>query len=256
MDDTQKDAKKKNKLLIIIPVLVAVIAVAVFIYLDYKNKPEPEPVPNNKGQTSDYKPKPVSPAENPLRAIPLDPNKVSRYGCAGPQHLEAITLNESDKVWEIKKNGDTTRVSLGKYRIYAPAMAVFDIKKLWLYFYSEKLSERDDNIYALESSYTSKMLIIVNDYEKEIKLGGNEYMLIELDYPLGDLYPYEKATTLEYELVIEFKCKNIADRKCLDNENKPLDYLNDASIVSTIRFFALGCQEFEKDVEIEAKFKY
>lgn len=256
MDDIQIHAEKKNKLWFIIPVLVAVIAVAVFLYLDYKNKPKPEPGPNNGGQTSTYKPQPVSPSENPLRAIPLDPAKVSQYGCAGPQHLEAVTLNEPDRVWEIKKNGNTTRVSLGKYRISAPAMTVFDIKKLWLYFYSEKISERDDNIYALENSYTSRMLIIVNGYEKEIKLGGDEYMLIELDYPLGDLYPYEKAATLEYELVIEFKCKNIANGKCLDNSNKPLDYLNDASIVSTIRFFAQGCQEFEKDVEVEAKFKY
>jgi hypothetical protein len=96
----------------------------------------------------------------------------------------------------------------------------------------------------------------LNDYEKEIKLGGDEYMLIELDYPLGDLYPYEKAAVLEYELIIEFKCKNITNGKCLNNDNEPLDYLNDAGIISTIRFFAEGCQTFEKDVEIEAKFKY
>jgi len=256
MDEIQKQVNRKNKILIIIPTIIAIIVVAIFIYLDFKNKPKPEPTPSNGGQVSDYKPKPLSPSENPLRAIPLDPAKVSRYGCAGPQQLETETLKEPDGVWEIKKNGDTAKVSLGKYRITAPANTVFEIKKLWLYFYSEGLSERDDSIYALESFYTSKMLIVVNNYEKEIKLGGDEYMLIELDYPLGDLYPYEKAAVLEYELIIEFKCKNITNGKCLDNSNKPLDYLNDANIISTIRFFAEGCQTFEKDVEIEAKFKY
>jgi len=256
MDEIQKQAGRKNKILIVIPIIIAIIVVAVFVYLDYKNNPKPEPGPSNGGQTSVYKPKPVSPAENPFRAIPLDPVKVNQYGCAGPQHLETTMLNEPDRVWEIKKNGDTTRISLGKYGINAPANTVFDIKKLWLYFYSEGLSERDDGIYALESSYTSRMLIVVNDYEKEIKLGGDEYMLIELDYPLGDLYPYEKAAVLEYELIIEFKCKNITNGKCLNNDNEALNYLNDAGIISTIRFFAEGCQTFEKDVEIEAKFKY
>jgi hypothetical protein len=100
------------------------------------------------------------------------------------------------------------------------------------------------------------MLIIVNDYEKEIKLGGDEHMLIELDYPLGDLYPYDRAVVLEYELIIELKCKNIENRTCLDNEGKSLDYLNGAEIISDIRLFAVGCQEFEKEIVVDSEFKY
>ncbi len=247
--------KKRAKWQIIIPIILAILVVGIFIYFDFRNKKQIEPPKNNNQETA-YKPIPVSPSENPKRAQSIPADKLVGYGCAGPQNLEVLTLKEPDQIWEIKKNGDTTRVSLGKYRINAPENIVFDIKKLWLYFYSEGLSERDDGIYALESSYTSKMLIVVNDYKKEIKLGGDEYMLIELDYPLGDLYPYDKAAVLEYELIIEFKCKNITNGKCLDNDNEALDYLNDASIISTIRFFAQGCQAFEKDMETEAKFKY
>lgn len=247
--------KKKTKWQIILPIILAIIVVGLFVYLDYKKRSE-EKNKQGEGQISIYKPKPVSPDGNPRRAEALTPDQLTYYGCAGPNHLEAETLKQPDSIWEIKKSSDTTKVSLGKYKIKAPQNMVFDIKKLWLYFFSEKLGREEDGLYALESSYVSRMLLIVNDYEKEIKLGGDGYMLIELDYPLGDLYPYDKEAVLEYEFIIEFKCKNIKNGICLDNEEKSLDYINDAEIIPQIRLFAKGCQEFDKDMEIEAKFKY
>jgi len=248
--------KKKIKWQMIIPIILAIIVGGVFIYLDYKNRPKEQTKPEEEEQSSVYKPQPILPSENPRRATPLTPDQATHYGCAGPQNLEAAIIKQPDSIWEIKKDGTTTKISLGKYRINAPANTVFDIKKLWFYFFSEKLSQRDDQIYALESSYASKMTLVVNDYEKEIKLGGDEYMLIELDYPLGDLYPYDRAAVLEYEIIIDLKCKNIKNGACLDNEGKPLDYLNGAEIKSDIRLFALGCQEFDKETVVDSKFKY
>jgi len=257
MEEIEKQGvKKKVKWQIIIPIILVLIIVGIFVYVDYKNRPKEQPKPNEEEQSSIYKPQPLSPSENPKRAIPLDPEKVSRYGCAGPLQLEAKTLKQPDAVWEIKNDGSTTVASLGKYRITAPQNTVFDIKKLWLYFFSEKLSTRDDKILPLESSYVFRMRLIVNGYEKEIKLGGDEYMLIELDYPLSDLYPYDRATTLEYEILIDFKCKDIRDKVCFDNSGKPLDYLNDVSVQSDLRLFALGCQEFDKETVIDSVFKY
>jgi len=252
----EETGKRKIKWQIIAPIILAIIVVGVFLYLDYRNRPKKQPQPEEEEQSSSYKPQPISPLENPKRAIPLTFEQLAIYGCAGPHHLESATVKELDKIWEIKKDGSVTRVNLGKYRINAPFNTVFDIMKLWLYFFSEKLSDRDDQVYALESSYVSKIILIVNDYEKEVKLGGDEYMLIELDYPLGDLYPYDKAAVLEYEFIIELKCKNVRGGKCLDNEGKSLNYLNGAKIVPQIRLFARGCEEFEKDITAEAEFKY
>jgi hypothetical protein len=128
MEEIQQKTKKKIKWQIIISIILAIFVVAVFVYLDYRDKPEEEPKPNGGEPGSIYKPQPISPSENPKRAIPLDPEKASLYGCAGPQHLEGITIKQPDSIWEIKNNGDLTRVSLGKYRIDAPANTVFDIQ--------------------------------------------------------------------------------------------------------------------------------
>ena len=43
-----------------------------------------------------------------------------------------------------------------------------DVPKLWVYFKSNKLSDRDDDLYSLEQSYVSKMNLVVNGYKKEI----------------------------------------------------------------------------------------
>ena len=251
----QEETKKRIKWQMIIPIILAIIIVGVFIYLDYRDRPKKQPKPEEE-QSSIYKPQPISPSENPRRATTINVDQLAHYGCAGPQHLEAAILKQPDSIWEIKKDSSSTKISLGKYRINALANTIFDIKKLWLYFFSDKLSTREDKIYALESSYVSRISLVVNSYEKEIKLGGDEYMLIELDYPLGDLYPYDRAAVLEYEIIIELKCKNIQNETCLNNEGKPLNYINGADIISQIRLFAKGCEEFEKDIIAEANFKY
>lgn len=246
MEDVVKKGKNWQ---FIVPIILAIVIAGIFIYLDYRNKPEP----NNENSVIEYMPEPISPSENPRRAE--DFNFASGYGCAGPQHLPGITVKEPNSVWDIKSDGTATRISLGKYKIEAPAKTVFDITKFWLYFFSGKLSEREDKIYALESSYVSRVFLNVNGYEKEVNLGGDEFMLIELDYPLGDLYPYDRKVVLEYEFIIEMKCKTVENGTCLDNAGNSLDYLNEAEIIPQIRLFATGCQEFDKDITIEASFK-
>jgi|GEM_PF-1239756 len=245
--------KKKSFWYIIIPVVIALIAAGLLFYFDTKKTP-PENNTNNNNET-EYRPQPVSPENNPARANQLPPES-AYYGCAGPVQLDVQTLKQPDAVWELKKDGSTTTVSLGKYRIKAPAKSFFDITKLWLYFFSSKLGRAEDSLYGLQSAYVSKIRLVVNDYESEVKLGGDEYMFIELEYPFGDLYPYDKAATLDYEILIDLQCKNVQNGQCLDNSGKPLDYINGAEIVPLLRIFAKGCQEFTKDFELPAQFKY
>ena len=259
MEETNiQQPNKKSKWYIIIPVIIAVIFGAVLFYFDSKNN-----LPENSENSitvpiSDYKPKPVAPKDNLRRSESL----ASGMGCAGPESLKSEALKQPDSIWEIKKNGETTTVSLGKYRIYAPEKKIFDITKFWLYFYSEKLGREDDGLYGLESSYVSAIRLVVNGEEQKLNLGGDEYMFIELDYPLGDLYPYDRDANWEYEILIDLKCKNIKDGECLGNNGEKLDFLNDAEIVSSLRTFALGCQEFNSgelgsgDLEVSAKLKY
>lgn len=248
------DKSKKINWAIIAPAIVAVIIVAVIIYLDYRrtgddNSPTP---PSN---SEEYKPKPVSLKDNPKRAEAI--TDISKYGCASPATIEPIITKEPDKIWTIPKDGSANVVSLGKYKIKNLAYTVLDIRKLWLYFFSDKLSTRDDKVYALEKSYVSKMTLVVNGYEQEIKLGGSEHMLIELsDYPLGDIYPYDRETFLEFEVLIELKCSNIQNGTCLSNKNESLKFLDGADISSMFKIFALGCQEFDQDITIDAEFSY
>jgi hypothetical protein len=256
--NNQTPQEKKSKWHIIVPIIIAVIFAAILFYFDSRKNPSgnnqnPDIVP-----VSDYKPKPITPAENPRRSESL----FSGIGCVSPESLKAEALKQPDSVWEIKKNGETTTVSLGKYRIYAPEKMKFDIPKFWLFFYSEKLGREEDGLYGLEASYVSGIRLVVNGYEQKLNLGGNEYMFIELEYPLGDLYPYDKSATLEYEIFIDLQCRNIKNGECLGNEGKVLDYLNNEEVVSSLRTFAVGCQEFNSgelekgDLEVSAKFKY
>lgn len=245
------EAKKKIKLGIIIPIIVAIVFVGVFVYLDYRDKPVEEP--NGNQQTEPYFPKPVSPSQNPRRTEQLSPT----LGCAGPVNIKPEILKEYDKEWVISNNGQTRTISLGKYRIIAPINLVFDIPKLWLYFFSEDLSDREDFLYAIEESYTSRIVLRVNDFEREISLGGSEYMFIELsDYPLGDLYPYDREAFIDFEFFVDLTCKNLENGVCLDNKGKALDYINGLDIKSQIRIFAVGCQEFTNDLGTSANFKY
>lgn len=253
-DPSGKWTGKKFKWQIVIPIVIAIIVVGFFYYLDFRSKPKPEPrpTPDNKEVA---RLKPLSPSENPEREkeIVID----GTYGCASPATIEPETLKEPDSVWTIKANGESTAVSLGKYRINNAPKTVTDIMKMWFYFSSEDLSDRDDWLFELENSYVLGMKLIVNDYEREIKLGGGKYMFIELgDYPLGDLYPYDKRTAMDFEFIVELKCKNIKEGACLDNEGKKLDYLNGKKLSPQIRIFARGCQEFTHDIEIQSEFKY
>ncbi len=259
MEETNTDQKnKKSKWYFIMPIIVALIFAGLLFYFDIRksnkeNENHQEIVP-----VSDYKPQPVSPQENPRRSEEL----FAGIGCAGPADLKYEVLKQPDAVWEIKKSGETTTVSLGKYRLYAPEKKIFDIPKFWLFFYGEKLGREEDGIFSLESSYVSGMRLIVNGFEQKISLGGDEYMLIELNYPLGDLYPYDRAATLEYEFLIDFKCKKTQNGECVDNQGKSLKYLNGEEVISVLRIFAVGCQEFNSgelaggDLEISVKFKY
>lgn len=252
MEDNIENKNKKINWAIIVPVIVTVIIVIIFGYLSYRKTENNPPAPPI---SEEYKPEPVSKKDNPKRAEEI--KNISIYGCAGPQTIEPTITKNPDTIWVIPKNGESNIISLGKYKIKNPANTILDINKLWLYFFSDKLSTKEDNVYALEKSYVSKMTLVVNGYEQEIKLGGTEYMLIELpDYPLGDIYPYDRETFLEFEVLIELKCGNIKNGVCLSNENKSLKFLDGADITSMFKIFALGCEEFDKDIIIDAKFSY
>jgi len=198
---------------------------------------------------------PIKPNENPARQDSLD-EKLG-YGCGGPGSFKPETTEKPSTTWLIKKDGSETKVSLGKYKLPLLERTVIDLNKIWFYFLSDKLSTREDKWYGLESSYVSSMVLSVNGYEKEISLGGNEYMFVELaGFPLGDWYPYVQERYAEFEIFIKLKCKNIKDGQCLDNKNKPLDYISDADIKSNIKLFATGCEPFTVDIATDAKIKY
>lgn len=233
---------KKIRLEIIIPIIIAIILVAVFVYLDYRSDQISEPSSNNE---SVVKPEPISPSENPEREKELEIGR--DYGCASPATIEPDVMKEPDSVWKINRDGEKTIVSLGKYRINNSAKMVLDVTKLWLYFFSEDLSDREDNLYGIKKSYVSSITLVVNGNERKLKLGGDKYMFIELDdYPLGDLYPYLKKTALEFEFLVELEYDG----------KEPLDYIDGADIQAQIRIFAVGCQEFTRDIKTSAKFEY
>lgn len=253
MEDTEIKNRKINWA-IIIPIIAVIILAGALVVFDYQRTKKENN--NGPGPTSDeYRPEPISRENNPRRSEAIV--DLPKYGCASPATIEPTITKNPDAVWRIPKDGTINTISLGKYKIINDDKTVLDIPTLWLYFTSEKLSNRDDKVYALENSYVAGMKIIVNGYEKEIKLGGPEYMLIELSgYPLGDIYPYDRETILEFEVLIELECANLQNGICLSNGAKPLDFINDADITSMFRIFAVGCQEFTKDIFIESKFSF
>jgi len=235
---------------IIVSAIIAIIVVVIFIYVDYQKKKHE--ADNNPSITEEYKPQPISAKDNPRRSETI--TSLSQYGCASPATIEPEIIKNPDSVWRIPKDGSSNTISLGKYKITNSQYTILDIPTLWLYFFSDKLSNRDDKMYALESSYVARMKIIVNGHEKEIKLGGPEYMLIELpDYPLGDIYPYDRKTILEFEVLIELKCNNYQKGICLSNNNQKLDFINNTDVQAQFRIFAIGCQEFTKDIVVDSK---
>lgn len=244
---------KKLNWPIIIFLIIIIIAAGIFFYIDYqktKNNSQNQITPEE-----EYMPEPVSRENNPRRAEAIKDN--SKYGCVSPETIKPIITKEADTKWEIPKDDATKTISLGKYKIKNSIYTLMDVPKLWVYFKSNKLSDRDDDLYSLEQSYVSKMNLVVNGYKKEIKLGGSEYMLIELDnYPLGDIYPYDKATSLEFEILIELKCNNSKNGACLSNNDRSLEFLDKADILPQIKIFAIGCQEFTYDIIVDAEFSY
>jgi len=245
MEDIKTNKPKKKKWGIIIPVIIAILIVVAAIYID-SLEDEPKPPKDN---TEPVFLDPVTPEENPRREEEI--TDYTMYGCASPNTIKPETVKEPDKNWLINENG--ARISLGEYRITSPIRTITDVLKVWLYFFSEDLSDRDDNLYGIEKSYTKGITLIVNDKEREMKLGGDEYMFIELeDYPFGDLYPYEKKYAIDFEFVVDLKC----DSGCLDNQGQSLESIDGADIVSQIRIFAKGCEEFNHDMRIESEFKY
>jgi len=248
-----KELFKGIKWIIVLPLIIIIIGLVVFGYFDYKNNHK---INNTINSSSNYTLlKPISKTDNPRRSETI--TDLPQYGCASPETILPETLKAPDSVWKIAKNGDTTTVSLGKYRIKNLAKTVLDISKVWVYFTSNKLSTRNDKFYGLEKSYVDSITLNVNGYEKEIKLGGDDYMFLELsDFPFGDLYPYDKNYAMEFEITLNLKCKNIKDGECLDNAGKSLSYINGADIKSQFRFFALGCEEFTNDMNVDAKFSY
>lgn len=245
--------KKKIKWQIIIPIIIALILVGVAFYIDYSKK-EGKPAPSPESKPG-IRLKPISPSENPKRAEEV--KNLNLYGCGGPATIKPETIKEPDKIWKINKSKKVSKISLGKYRINNPAITVLEIPKIWLYFFSDALGREEDKMYGLEESYTSGITLIVNGQERELGLGGNSYMFIELDnYPFGDLYPYDQKYSIDFEFIIEFQCKNFEKSACLNNIGEPLDYINSADISSQIRIFALGCQEFTYDMSIDANFEY
>jgi len=179
--------KKKNKLQIIIPIIIAIILVIVFIYLDSRENDNNVPVEDIKYELLE----PISKDENPLRIIEIQPDKM--WGCASPETIKPETIKEPDKEWIISRTGAETKISLGKYRIINLSKTILEIPKIWLYFFSNELGRKEDNMYALEKSFVKGISLVVNGQERKLNLGGDKYMFIELDdYPFGDIYPYDK----------------------------------------------------------------
>lgn len=238
---------KKKYLQIIIPIVIALILVALFFYFDSikDNKPVNDDITY---ELLDL----VSKDDNSARLTEIYPDKT--WGCASPETIIPETLKEADKSWIIRRDAGEVKISLGKYRIKNLSKTILDIPKIWLYFFSEELGRENDNLFALQKSFVRGITLVVNGNERELKLGGDEYMFFELtDYPFGDIYPYDKNTAMDFEFFIDLACE---DKECLDNGNKSLEYINNADIGSRIRIFAIGCQEFTHDMSIDAKFDF
>ena len=188
-------------------------------------------------------------------------------GCQRPEYsadieydflssLDVIIEEPTDKVLEIEKGKKL--FSLGKFKIDLAPYSVLRIPKLWLTFFSEELSEREDNLYGLEESYLSKVIIKRGKEMKEVDLGGGgKYYFLELvDCPLGNIEPVDKKTTFDFEVLLEIGCNNIVEGECLDNKNEPLDYIDGVELSARFRVFVESYQDFTKDIFVSTSFGY
>lgn len=183
----------------------------------------------------------------------VDPNKYNFVGT-----LDFSSVKPADEFLLISKDKKKRIFSLGKFKLPIETYTLLRISKLWMYFTSDKLSDRKDKFYGLEDSYLSRIILKVGNKERKIELGtGGEHMLIELiDCPLGNISPVNHETSVEFEILLEIGCNNFKDNACLDNGGKPLDYINGADLSTTIRFFVVSWEEFTKDIVIPVHFKY
>lgn len=172
--------------------------------------------------------------------------------------LDITIEKEGDKHIIIGKDAQKRTFSLGKFKLHLEPNSMVFIPKLWIYFSSEKLSDREDKLYGLEDSYLSKIVFRVGNNTKEVKLGKTgEHSFIELDNcPIGNFDAVNYNTEQEFEFLLEISCNNFKDGKCLDNKGKSLDYINGADLSALIRFFVVSMQSFNKDIDISTEFKY
>lgn len=270
--------KRKKKLIkdprILIPLITILVGIliitAVFLIINLEQEPEPTTPNGDEPNPIDPEPKPDSglkpgPADPTLKPQPGEPweeckqieyNPEVDYNFVGS--LDFIEIEPNDKVIEIKKNGSKKIISLGKFRLPLEKNTILAIPTVWLYFFSEKLSDRDDKLYALENSYLSKIIFKQGKVSREINIGkGKTHSFIELvKCPIGNVYPVNYETYLDFEFLLEIECNNIQNNTCLDNEGKSLEYMNNADLLAKIRVFASSFQDFTKDIYVYLNFKY
>lgn len=218
------------------------------------NNTEPEPQPTaDQPQAGQSQPQPEELLEG-CKEIKYDPS--IDYNFVGS--VDFVLEEPPAEFLEIKKGEDKRLFSLGKFKLSLEPNTILIITRLWLYFFSEKLSDREDKMYGLEDSYLSKIIFKRGEKTEEVSLGrSGKHSFIELtDCPLGNIYPVNYNTEFEFEILLEIGCNNFKNNACLDNEGKSLDYINNIDLLAKIRLFAISFQDLTKDISITTKFKY
>lgn len=190
------------------------------------------------------------------RPVELDLNNPNKYNAVSS--LEFVQIKPADDTLLIGKDQQKRMFSLGKFKLPLETYTILNISKLWLYFSSDVLSDRDDKLYGLEDSYLSRIILNVEKQSQEISLGKTgEHTFLELDdCPFGPIYPLNYETEMNFEILLEIGCNNFKDGACLDNSGKLLDYINGADLTASIRFFATSQENFTKDISVPLHFKY
>lgn len=239
---------KKHKKILTPTIIVLIVILIIIALLISIKKP--------KSSGSIPRPQPNSDVWETCKQMKYDIKQQYTYNfLAALNFVEEIPHAE---VIEIKPTPEKQLISLGKFTLDLEPKTVLVIQKLWLYFFSEKLSDRDDNLYGLEDSYLSKIIIKKGNLTKEIKLGKTgEHSFIELDdCPLGNIYAVDYPTQIDFEIILEVECNNLTGGVCLDNSGKPLTYIHGADLEARLRLFAASEEELNKDISIPMKFKY
>lgn len=201
--------------------------------------------------------------------LKVQPEESSPEGCASIVYEPNIDYNfvgsldftlekQTSEFLEIKAGRKNKLFSLGKFTLNLEPNTVLKIPKLWLYFFSEKLSDREDGLYGLRDSYLSNIILKTGSKTQEINLGrSGEHSFIELvDCPLGNIYPVDKETELDFEFLLEIGCNDYQDGVCLDSDGKSLDYIDGADLLAKVRLFVESFQNFTKDIIASTSFEY